>query len=72
VILPEPGSETVYFNLNSLFLLKTTIRKSRLSFKEALYHPLQMRDEGIYECQVSTQPVRSLFVNLRVVGESRP
>jgi hypothetical protein len=28
-----------------------------------------MRDEGIYECQVSTQPVRSLFVHLRVVGK---
>lgn len=31
----------------------------------------QMRDEGIYECQISTQPVRSLFVNLRVVGENQ-
>ena len=27
-------------------------------------------DEGCYECQVSTQPVRSHFFNLRVVGES--
>ena len=32
----------------------------------------QMRDEGVYECQVSTQPVRSLFVNLRVVGKLEP
>ena len=31
----------------------------------------QMRDEGIYECQVSTQPVRSLFVQLRVVGKCK-
>ena len=29
----------------------------------------QKRDSGRYECQISTQPVRSFFVNLRVVGE---
>ncbi|XP_022196437.2 zwei Ig domain protein zig-8 isoform X1 [Nilaparvata lugens] len=27
----------------------------------------QKRDAGIYECQISTQPVRSLFINLSVV-----
>ncbi len=27
------------------------------------------QDEGRYECQISTQPVKSFFVNLRVVGE---
>ncbi|XP_065206254.1 zwei Ig domain protein zig-8-like [Planococcus citri] len=27
----------------------------------------QIRDSGIYECQISTQPVRSIFVNLNVV-----
>lgn len=31
----------------------------------------QQRDAGVYECQVSTQPVRSFFVTLHVVGESR-
>lgn len=29
----------------------------------------QIRDSGIYECQISTQPVRSVFVNLNVVGK---
>lgn len=29
----------------------------------------QNRDAGIYECQISTQPVKSYFVNLDVVGK---
>ncbi|GBP25127.1 Zwei Ig domain protein zig-8 [Eumeta japonica] len=29
----------------------------------------QQRDAGVYECQVSTQPVSSFFVTLHVVGE---
>ena len=29
----------------------------------------QLKDSGRYECQVSTQPIRSFFFNLRVVGE---
>lgn len=31
-----------------------------------------MRDEGDYECQISTQPVRSLFYSLKVVGKHIP
>jgi len=30
----------------------------------------QGRDAGVYECQISTQPVRSYFVNLQIVGKS--
>lgn len=29
-----------------------------------------IRDAGLYECQISSQPVRSLFVHLDVVGEN--
>lgn len=29
----------------------------------------QLRDAGMYECQVSTQPVKSFYVNLNVVGK---
>jgi len=29
----------------------------------------QQRDAGVYECQISTQPVRSYSVNLNIVGE---
>lgn len=28
-----------------------------------------IRDAGLYECQISSEPIRSLFVNLDVVGE---
>jgi len=31
---------------------------------------LQPRDSGMYECQVSTQPVRSFFVRLNILNES--
>jgi len=31
---------------------------------------LQSRDSGMYECQVSTQPVRSFFVRLNILGKS--
>ena len=33
-------------------------------------HSSQPRDSGIYECQISTTPHRSLFLHLRVVGKS--
>ena len=32
-------------------------------------HSSQPRDSGIYECQISTTPHRSLFLHLRVVGK---
>lgn len=30
---------------------------------------VQLRDSGIYECQISTKPVRSFTVNLHVYGK---
>ena len=30
--------------------------------------PVEMRDEGSYECQVSSMPVNSYLVHLKVVG----
>ena len=30
---------------------------------------VQKRDAGRYECQINTQPVRSYFVQLQVVGK---
>ena len=33
---------------------------------------VQRRDEGRYECQINTQPVRSFFVHLKVIGTSPP
>ena len=32
-------------------------------------HSVQKHDSGRYECQVNTQPVRSFFVQLNVVGK---
>lgn len=29
----------------------------------------QLKDSGLYECQIGTQPTRSYFVNLQVVGK---
>jgi hypothetical protein len=31
---------------------------------------LQLKDAGIYECQVSTEPKMSFFINLNVVGKN--
>ena len=33
---------------------------------------VEMEDGGQYECQATTHPPQSIFVNLRVVGEWRP
>lgn len=33
---------------------------------------MEMEDGGQYECQATTHPPQSIFVNLRVVGEWRP
>lgn len=30
---------------------------------------VQQRDAGIYECQVSTHPPTSIFLNLKVIGK---
>ncbi len=31
--------------------------------------PVRVEDEGVYECQVSTQPLSSFFIHLKVVGK---
>ncbi|KAF0767348.1 hemicentin-2-like [Aphis craccivora] len=30
---------------------------------------VQLRDAGLYECQISSHPPKSIFINLKVVGK---
>ena len=62
---PSQGSSSPVNHLNSdLESLTDTYQDWGLEI-----HSSQPRDSGIYECQISTTPHRSLFVHLRVVGK---
>lgn len=52
------------FFLNLFFLDSFPFQDWTLQIKY-----VQMRDAGLYECQVSTHPPTSIFVDLQVVGK---
>ena len=57
-----------------LWVTKSNMKETKddsIKYKHFLFQIkyLQGRDSGMYECQVSTQPVRSFFVRLNILGE---
>ena len=64
-----PGLQSQIWHLNMHFMPLIPFYTFIMKFWIFQIKYLQSRDSGMYECQVSTQPVRSFFVRLNILGK---